>query len=56
MINAALKEEGAMNIKQMANKLTQMDKETLSKTVRKMLDSGKLSMDQDFLISCCNSK
>ncbi|MBP5189330.1 MAG: RecQ family ATP-dependent DNA helicase [Bacteroidales bacterium] len=56
MINAALKEEGAMNIKQLANKLPQMDKETLSKTVRKMLDSGKLSMDQDFLISCCNSK
>ena len=43
-------------VKQLAAKLPTIDKETLAETVRRMLDRGVLTADQDFRISCCSSK
>ena len=47
--------DDALTIKQIADKLPQMDRETLATAVRKMLDKGELKMNQDFAISLCNS-
>ncbi len=44
-----------MTIKQLAERLPQIDKETLVETVRHLLDRGELKVDQDFAISCCSS-
>ncbi len=58
-LDSKIKEElrqESLNIKQLSERMPQIDTELLSNTVRKMLDRGELKMDQDFRISCCNSR
>lgn len=42
----------ALNIKQLAQQLPNIDRERLATIVRELLDQKKLTMDQDFRISC----
>ena len=48
--------EQPLTIKQLAGLLPNTDDETLAATVRTLLDRNKLSMDQDYRISVCNSQ
>lgn len=45
-----------LTVKQLAEKLHNTDKESLSNAIRKMLDRGELTIDQDFRISCISSE
>ena len=45
-----------MTIRQLALRLPDTDREQLSEIIHELLDKEKLSMDQDFRMSCCNSR
>ena len=46
----------ALTLKQLADLMPTIENDRLADAVRTLLDQGKLTMNQDFRISCCNSQ